>query len=168
MATFTITEPKPLIIPLEAAKRYARISGTDDDQILTTMALSAEALVAERAGIIISATEVTAVTQSGEGDEIKIPFKPIQSVKKVVLSSGAAVSKYTLEGDTLRIKDLPNGESVTATIVCGYSAEKDVPADIRLAILMQIAHLYDNRNAAEGHIAAGVESILRKFKKLHF
>lgn len=100
---------------------------------------------------------------SAVGYEIKIPFPPLQSVTSIKYYDTAGVqqtmsaSDYTVDtvsepGWVVPTSSWPSTldaiNAVTIEFVAGYGNNaEDVPADIRVAMLLTVGHLFANREA---------------------
>jgi len=114
------------------------------------------------------------------GDEIKIPLPPLQSVTWLKFKDAAGIlqtwdaSNYIVDtmSEPGRIV-LGNGkcwpttydeiQAVQIRFVCGYGdSAADVPEEIKQAILLKVADLYEHRGdeAADPNIERAIESLL--------
>lgn len=83
-----------------------------------------------------------------------------------VQKKGRLVLKY---GETLPVLTDESANGIEITYTVGYGANAtDVPADIRLAITMMAAHLYEHRgdgcSTESAYVASGAKSMVEKYK----
>lgn len=102
------------------------------------------------------------------GPMAMLPQGPVQSVQSVTTHHGVVLdpSTYTVRRiGTTDYLQLPVGAwPVTVVYTAGYGTDPTtVPAKLRLAMLMHVAHLWDNRSAtttrAQAYVAAGLEAM---------
>jgi len=155
-------------VTLAEAKAHLRVDGTAEDTLIASLIVTSRLHVEAAAGLAL-------VTQSWSwhldawppGRAVEFPLRPIQSIAAVRLydeSSGATTLDpvtYFLDGTAapprlVRHGALPwprpgriaNGIEVAFT--AGYGpAAADVPAPIRQAILLLVAHWYEHRSPLE-------------------
>lgn len=155
-------------ITLAEAKAHLRISGTDENDLITALIQAAR----EMAETYTKRQLITATYTAKYKDfpdlegSIQIPRTPLQSVSSItyVDNQGSTQTLSTdvyevLEDDTeayVVLKPLQSWpevqaerkQAVTVTFVAGYgNAGSDVPAAARSAMLMLIGHLFENRES---------------------
>jgi len=154
-------------VSLTTAKLHLRVDSTDDDTILAIYISAAVGWVEEYLRRPLVARTITLKMDTfPAGQEIELPFPTVSAVSSVkyydpaasltTLSSadywtvlaerhapGLVILKDTAAWPSLQ-DDRPR--AVEIVFVCGYgAAAADVPADIRNAILLIVAQLYENR-----------------------
>lgn len=162
-----VTGPVSSVLSLSEVKAHLRISGSDEDTLLNNLIYAAEAHV-DAEGDLGRAM----VTQTWAQWEPPVPgwprltmtpFAALVSVEYYDTDGAlqtATLANYETQkaGDFVRVKP-KDGESwpatasrndaIKITYTAGFGANgTDVPESIRQAMLMLIAHLYENREAA--------------------
>lgn len=160
-------------VTLTEAKTHLRVVGSDDDAYIGNLISAARGRAEKFTGLsIVTQTRTFVCDGFPYGDEfIALPGSPVQSVTSVVYVDGNGTnqtwdsSNYTV--DTTAVPGgiyLAYGKSwpttrtvrhaVTITYVAGYGQSSDsplslnVPQEIKQAILLMIAELYERREMA--------------------
>lgn len=177
----------PAIEPVTLAetKAHLRVDTSDDDALITALITAAREYVegASRRALITQTWRYS-LDSWPEGDEIELPKPPLQSVSSVKYYADDG-TEYTLstfayivdtDSEPGRIA-LAYGESwpsltlypagaIRITYVAGYGdAASAVPQHLRQAILMLVAHWYENREtttigAVAREVPLAVESLI--------
>ena len=166
MRTKLIVPPSIEPVTLAEVKAHARIEidVTEDDNLLNGLISTARQFVENYIhGGLISQTWIMSLDQKdrfSRCDYITLPLKPVLSIEEVnsfdrANGEGRAFMDYYLDGNRLCLEDgayWPYNTrqlgAVTIKFTVGYGeSAADVPAPIRQAILMLVAHLYENRSA---------------------
>jgi uncharacterized phiE125 gp8 family phage protein len=155
-------------VTLAEAKAHLRADGTAEDALIASLIVTARLNVE-------AASALALITQSWSyfldawprGRALTLPLRPVQSVAAVRLydESGASTTldpvTYLLDGagSPPRLvrqgalhwpKPGRNANGVEVAFTAGYgSAAADVPAPIRQAVLMLVAHWYEHRSPVE-------------------
>lgn len=154
--------------PLTAQEVMAHLRLEDDDEndwIETAIVAIREIVerdILNRA--LITQTWDMAIEDWPDDDELEIPLPPLVSITSITyydtddVSAVFASSSYDVRtkrepgyvklkyGETWPTVALRPSEGIVVVFVAGYGAEAaNVPAQIRKAMLMMIAHLYENR-----------------------
>lgn len=150
-----------LIVSLEDAKTHLNITSTTSDEELRSMIESVTAVVEQYVGAVVRRTEVEVF--DGGRAQLTLSHIPVISVTSVV-DTGATVSasSYTfnatsgvltqIAGPSL-LPFLVGVQSVTVTYVAGRTT---VPANIRMAALLILQHMWESqRPAAAGPFSQG-------------
>lgn len=158
-----VTAPAAEPVTATEAKTHCRITGTDQDSVITIL-ISAAREMAE------AITRRALITQTWDmyldrfERVIDVPLPPLQSVTSVTYtdtagdSQTAASSLYDVDlaGNRIILKDdqvwpdtLIHENSVIVRFVAGYGAAGTaIPQPIKQAILMLIGHFYENREVS--------------------
>lgn len=164
MANQLITPPAREAITLDVAKHHLRVTHTDDDALISELIPAARRFAegyTRRAFI----TQTWNLLLDGFPAIIRVPMPPLQAVASINYVDAAGVSQlldaadYQVDAITepARIA-LRFGETwpqtydelnvVTVQFTAGYGDNVgDVPATIRSAMLMHIAHMYEHRES---------------------
>lgn len=191
MPASLVTEPAEEPISLEEAKLHLRIDHDDEDVLINGFITAArrhvELVVLNRA--LVTQTWNLYLNAFPSGNEIKLPYPPLQSVEGVyytpedgqeqqfaagnyLVDTVSEPGRIVLKRDALWPADeLEVVNGVRVQFVAGYGAADDVPRDIRNATLMLIGDLYENREetiVVQGlqiqRIPFGVANLLRSYR----
>lgn len=162
MVAILVQGPALEPVTREEAKLHARVDGTAEDATIDDLIVAARAEVENRTGRAL-VTQKWRIVKDGvpRSGVMKLSPAPIRSVDRVTLygADGAPsivdadsydVDKYSSPGRLALCGCAPgramNGIEVDVT--CGYGAPADVPAPLRQAVLMLVAHWFEQREAA--------------------
>ena len=180
-----IAAPQDDVVILAEAKAQLRIYASDDDTYLRRLIRAATATVEGPNGIgraLLTQTWVATFDGFPRGS-LKLPLGPViecASISYEDVPDGdiTAFESFSLD-DHLPIPAVsPVGSwpiagnhpgSVRVVFKCGYGDySEDVPADLIQAILMLVAHWFENREAVSDRpmkdVPMGVESILARYR----
>ena len=155
--------PTTSIVSLQDAKDHLRISDSVDDFYVSGLIYAADAMLEEMTGRAIL-TQTWALSVNGTFDRLNLPKVPVASVSSIAYydtdnaSQTATVSDFYLfkEEDRAWLEPKPNvvwpstydrEDALTVTFVSGYT---DIPATIRHAAMMLVAHWYETRALTQG------------------
>mgnify|MGYP006276881571 CR=1 FL=1 len=165
------TSPAVSAVTLAEAKSHCRIYDDDEDPAVDRMGLAATYEFEAQAQIAPLTRTVTLRLDGWPADgRILLPVGPVlDGASATVTADGEAVTGLELlpgRYGELRLSGGVTAELAAAEIVIEYPAgyganESDVPADIRHAILDQVAALYDMRGAPSGREMAVSPHLLR-------
>lgn len=187
LAPVRTVAPADLPVTLEDMKSYCVVMHDDDDAVLMAMQAAAVSHLDGWSGILgrCIVTQTWAQDFTGFCTPMRLPLGPVASIDSIVYFDTAGDQQtlssdvYVLRADALGgYVDLKVGQAwpatqgrpdaVTVTFVAG-SAPADVPAAIKAAISMLVAHWYRHREAvAEGSVAKipfGVDAMLAPHKR---
>lgn len=146
---------------LDDARSHLRVTGSDEDMLITQQLAAAVAAVSERTGRRLG-TETWSASYSSVSGDLDLPMAPVQSITSITYwdandaQQTAQLTDFYFFADddfaTLRPKPgraWPSANSnrmdaITVTFVAGYSP---IPAPLRTAVLMTLGHLFENREA---------------------
>lgn len=170
------TPPASEPVTLVEAKAHLRVDHTDDDTLITTLRVTARKWCEGYTyrSFINTTWEyyLDEFIEDRTDVRIELPKPPLVSITEVRYEDEASVSKTLTEGTDFQVStqtyigfimpeadkfwpdtELDRANAVKITYVAGFGATaSDVPEDIKHAILMLIAHLYETR---EGYGFAG-------------
>lgn len=146
----------PADVSVEEAKIHARIDGNDEDALIQTMITTASLEFEDRAQIAIASNAI----------RVRFPEWPIAMKERLTLPIGPLVDPEDVEvtTDTGEFKNYRVNIGLRPTLTltgerpagafqveydAGFEADgKQIPDDIRLALLDQVAAYYDARGAS--------------------
>ena len=192
MSLTLITPPAWMAISLDDLKKHARITISDDDDYLYTLATAAIRWVENYIrGALITQTWDWKMDCGFPASVVNagwiMPRSPLASVThiKYVDADGAeqtlSASVYTVDAASRpgrvvlafdqqwpTTRDVIN--NVTIRFVCGYGNPAAIPRDIRQALLILASHWYEHREplitgTIIGNVPMSVQSILAQYKK---
>lgn len=160
---YTLPETGPL--SLSRVKEHLRVSGDDENSLLTGYLLAAARLVEDYTGLsVLSATYRQRLDSfAGSAGAIRLLRSPATSVTGIAYtdadgnSATMEVADVTLEGDAIPSRVYPNageswpsnvsvrGGAVSVTFVAGYASGDAVPKHLVQAIYLLVGHWYENR-----------------------
>jgi len=188
MAIKIKTAPVKEPLTLAETKSHLRVEVTDDDVLIGLLITAARRHVENicSRALITQTWQMFSDAFPASGEAIKVPLPPlvIASITYIDINGATqdlAPSKYTVDAksEPARIKEAYNEtwpatreimNVVTVEFTCGYGDdETDVPEPIRQAMLMLIAHWYENREAVTiGDIARetplAIDSLLTNYR----
>ncbi len=195
LSPILITPPAAELITLDEARRQVRRDDEDDDAVITSLIAAVMSRLDGVDGILGRAliTQEWSVAFDGfpVGAALCLPLAKVISIGSIVyrdrdnVEQTFAGANYTAHNTakTAYVKLDTNSawpatytrdDAVTVTGQFGYGATADkVPAAIRHAGLMLLAHYYENREAVlvgtiSSELPQGVMSLLRPFIRPHF
>lgn len=180
----TQTEPLEEPITLEEAKSYLKVDFEEDDTLITTLIKAVRKASEKYTGLSFVTRTITLYAENWSSLD-ELPYGPHQSVTSVVrlaydnTETTLTTDDYYLKGlaflsvNVGRVWRLSEGRCnnrLRIVYEAGFGEASDVPEDIKLAILKEVAELYENReNSLIGTIVANLstttQSLLYPFKR---
>lgn len=161
-----VTAPVGPIVSLDDLKAHCRVDFTDDDDLLEALAAAAVAHLDGYTGVLGRCMETQTWRHDFEGWPrlgcLRLPFPDTSSVvvsyfdadnvEQTVSSALYGVVETSL-GSVVRFSDSftrptvysDRVDGVRVTQTCGFGAVADIPAPLKTAIKMMVAHWYENR-----------------------
>ncbi|PHP28003.1 head-tail connector protein [Limimaricola cinnabarinus] len=169
MTLSTITPPTEEPIDLDLVKTHVRVDGAEEDALLQGYIAAARASVEAytRRSLV---TRVVELRRDDLRSQILLPTAPVQSVDAISIEGVDGVDTGLADGSWRLLDHMTPAQLVPATgtywphamagveggvkirMTVGYGAAQDVPGDLRTALLLYVAHLYQNR---EGELPTG-------------
>jgi uncharacterized phiE125 gp8 family phage protein len=163
MLIYTIAEPNAEPISLAQAKEWLRLDASDEDDAILQLIRAARKLVEQFSRTVVARTAMRCVLDqwpSFKNDEmfIALPLTPVDQVTEIRVRDAEGVAQpipktaYALlepcEAPLLKWSAPPPAPGVATRgveidVVAGYA--NDAPPEIRQAILVAIAYLYERR-----------------------
>ena len=157
-----INRPAGAAVTLASAKAHLRVDGNDSDVEIMTMIAAATRELEDYASLALL-TQTIRVTSDcwGRASVFPLPIAPLPDVLTVIVTAdGAAFEAYAViagQRPALRL----TGERPSGLIVIQYEAgfgdvPSAIPADLGMAILDQVAVLYDMRGVTDPRQGTGL------------
>lgn len=167
MPSVLITPPAVEPISLAEAKAHLRVSHADEDQLIGTLINSAGRIVEARSGLLlIQQTWKCYLDGWPEAGIIGLPLSPVSAIADLAVygedniaavidpahyfaDTASRPARLVMRGSRAwaRPGRVANGIAITLTVGFGV-ASAAVPAPLRQAILVLIAHWYEHRGNA--------------------
>lgn len=156
-----VTGPASDPVTLAEAKGHCRVDDTESDGLIAGYLLAARQWVEGFVGRKL-VQQTWEYTLSRFPWCIELPIGPLQSITSITYVDAAGVTQtvsaadYQVDSRAHVARIMPaygktwpvarvQFNSVTITAVVGYSVARPMPEEIRQAILMLVAHFYENR-----------------------
>lgn len=131
-----VTEP----VTLEQVKSHLAVTASDDDVYLTLLIKAARGAIEKYTGLSLVEKTVTVTLDNYEGD-YSLPYGPVIGTPVVLDGDGDEVDS-TFSGTLHPNLATPKSAGLSVSYVAGYDV---VPADLKLAILHEIAYQFQHR-----------------------
>lgn len=177
------------LLDLEEVKRHLNVDHNDDDELISAYIAAATAHFDGYSGILgrclISQTWVQQF-HYWPTCELRLAFPDVQSVE--ISYRDAENASQTLPSSMYRLVESVSAsyvewdqsfnspslydrlDAISITMACGYGAtQADVPAAIRIAARMLVAHLYENREAVGAALSEtpfGVVALVSPYRRI--
>ena len=177
LVTGPVSEP----VDLSDAKLHLRVDSIDEDVLIEGYISAARLSIEAHAGLALLDQSWDLVLDSWPGPVVDFNMGPVTSIISVSVD-GKTLSPETynlapgLNARLIRTDGAtwPRPKSLAAGIVvrfaCGFGASgSEVPRDIRHALLMTVAHWYENRELAPGtgdQLTPPARRLLAPYRKL--
>lgn len=186
IAPVLITPPAASPVSVEEAKAWLRVDATEEDALIEGTIAAAVSSLEGRHGMLgrclITQTWRQDFDDWGAYSYLSLPFSGVSAVVVKYFDSDnveqtVSSADYELVEDECgcRVSFLDGfsepavyarADAVRVTMTCGFGTAEDVPAAIRLAIKMTVAHWYEHREAT-GHIPMGAMQLLAPYRSIH-
>jgi uncharacterized phiE125 gp8 family phage protein len=162
MALKLITAPAVEPLTLAEAKLHLRVTGSDEDALITSLIVAARRMAEQRSGRALCDQTWELALDAFPAGAIELPRPPVSSIVsiKYLDAAGAdqtlAADQYALDNyggqhwalpaqDVAWPGTLAAANAVKVRFVAGYGAAAAVPADIKAWLLLAIGTLYAQR-----------------------
>lgn len=187
MATALLSPPAIEPVTLAEAKAHLRVDGSDEDALIESLIVTSRLHVEAALGLALIAQSWRVVLDCWPfGDTVELPVRPLVEVTAIRVRDGNGTASeidplgYAVDA----VSNVPRlisrsgwwpmpgarkgGIEIDFDVGFGATAE-DVPKPIRQALLMLIAHWYENREpaaagSAAARIPATVSSVLEPYR----
>lgn len=179
-----ITPPSAEPLSLAEAKLHLRVDGNSEDTLITSLIVTARSQAEHLTGYALMAQTWELALDEFSG-AITLPMPPLVSVTSIKYTDVSGVvhtissSEYEIDdyGTQARIKpaygtNWPQARqqenSVLVRYQAGFSSAAAVPQEIKAWMLLQIGHLYANREAVVAGVTVAelpfVDGLLDKYR----
>ncbi len=188
MASTLLTAPSAEPVTLAEAKAHLRIDHTAEDTVITGIITAAREALEEASGLALITQSWRVALDEWRGPVVELPRRPAQLVTEVRVTNlnGEATaldaSAYDLKsaGGLARLVKTPAAVwpapgrlagGIEIDYVAGFGdGAADVPRALRQALLMVIAHVYENRELlsqdAGAPLPSGVEALIAPYRRV--
>ncbi|MCI5049588.1 MAG: head-tail connector protein [Rickettsiales bacterium] len=150
-----VTDPSVEPLSVSEAKLFLRIDTSDDDSLIGDFITAARELAEAMTGRSLITQSWRVTYENAAPNPMPLPQGPILSITSVKTIDESA-SETTISSDDYEL-NASKTELLSDTGLCAHRIEvtyqagygpsaSDVPADIRQAMLMHIAHIYGHRD----------------------
>ncbi len=187
MALMMRTGPLGEPVTLEEVKTHLRLDGASEDALLASLILTSRLHIEAALGLALISQGWRLVLDKWPRDGVvSLPIAPVRSIEEIRVRDAdgtptvVPVEEYDLAsaGRPQRIVYLGNGwpvpgrrvAGIEIDLAAGYGATADdVPAPIRQALLLLIAHWYEHRDpfeigAPQTHVPGAVSRLLSPYR----
>lgn len=142
---------------LEDFKSHIRITSDDLDAELRQKLLAAVYHAEHHIGKVILLSRFTRTSSFAQTVTLRAPVVEVESLKV----DGNAVTDYTVSGNVLTVGPSVSGDSMTVTFVSGIDP---IPYDMKAAILMHAATLFNNPTDSVETLTKASQLLLRPYR----
>jgi len=173
-----VVTPQHGAVSLDEATAHCRVMGTYDDVLLEGMIDAATAHVQGMAGRAFGFQTWEAIFDTFPSGNLCLNFGPVSEVVSIVYRDTAGdqqiipAENYELleaspEGVIVPVESWPTTDGSPNAVVVTFNAGAVVPLEIKQAVLMLVAHWYENREAATEKAFAEVPFAVAALVGLH-
>ena len=142
---------------LQEFKRHIRMTSDDLDAELYAKMLAAVRHAEHHIGKVILRSEFVMTVPFASSVTLKVPNFTVGSLEV----DGAAVTGWTVSGRTISVPSGVTGTTMTVTYEAGYTC---IPADMKAAILMHAASLFNNPTDSVEVLTKASQNLLRPYR----
>ena len=142
---------------LQEFKRHIRMTSNDLDAELRAKLRAAVRHAEHHIGKVILRSEFVTTVPFASSLTLKAPNPVVESLEV----DGAEVTGYGLDGRVLIVPQGVSGEQMTVTYEAGYEC---IPDDMKAAILMHAASLFNNPTDSVEVLTKASQNLLRPYR----
>ena len=142
---------------LQEFKRHIRMTSDDLDAELNAKLLAAVRHAEHHIGKVILRSEFVTTVPFASTLTLKVPGINVESLEV----DGVAVTGWSLDGRTLYVPSTVTGTTMSVTYEAGYEC---IPSDMKAAILMHAASLFNNPTDSVEVLTKASQNLLRPYR----
>ena len=142
---------------LQEFKRHIRMTSNDLDAELRAKLRAAVRHAEHHIGKVILRSEFVTTVPFASSLTLKAPNPVVESLEV----DGAEITGYGLDGRVLSVPQGVSGEQMTVTYEAGYEC---IPDDMKAAILMHAASLFNNPTDSVEVLTKASQNLLRPYR----
>ena len=190
MPAILTTPPAVEPLSLAEAKEHLKVEVDVDDNLISRLITTARQHVEKQIDkVMIDQTWLIYLSDWPGTSEVKLPVAPISAVNDLRTWSSDGIAstvdpshyyadladtpqRLVLRGSRIWLKPSQVANGIEIEVIAGYGPDGvSVPAPLRTAMLLLIAHWYENRQpdcagAVGGSIATSLQSLLAPYKRV--
>lgn len=162
MSLTLLSPPAAEPVTLSDVKAHLRVTHSDEDALITGLSVAAVRAVEARGGLALMPQQWRLTLDAVPEDTLFLSLSPVTAIDDVAVIGGegtpqsvAAALYDAVLGPHARIRPagpwpLPSPAigGVRVDFTAGYADAEDVPEELKQAVLLFAAHLYETREAA--------------------
>jgi hypothetical protein len=142
---------------LQEFKRHIRMTSPDLDAELNSKLLAAVRHAEHHIGKVILRSEFVTTVPFASSLSLKVPNPVVEGLEV----DGVSVSGWSLDGNTLYVPSTVTGTTMKVTYEAGYEC---IPWDMKAAILMHAASLFNNPTDSVEVLTKASQNLLRPYR----
>jgi len=142
---------------LQEFKRHIRMTSDDLDAELYAKLMAAVRHAEHHIGKVILRSEFVSTVPFASSFTLKVPGPVVESLEV----DGTPVNGWSVDGRTLYVPSTVTGTTMTVTYEAGYGC---IPADMKAAILMHAASLFNNPTDSVEVLTKASQNLLRPYR----
>ena len=142
---------------LQEFKRHIRMTSDDLDAELRAKLLAAVRHAEHHIGKVILRSEFVTTVPFASTITLKVPIISVDGLEV----DGAEVTGWSVSGRTFNVPQGVTGQRMTVTYTAGYEC---IPADMKAAILMHAASLFNNPTDSVEVLTKASQNLLRPYR----
>lgn len=188
MSLSLITAPASEPVSPEEIKAYLRVTTPDDDNLISSLMVTARHALEARAGIAFLHQDWVYTQEISQYAEICLPLSPVSAINLIQIKNtndayiDISLDEFEIElGLTatlsptdpfqlLHYLDASSTKSIKIGFTAGFSSKDQIPADLRHSLFLLTAHFYENRESASEErvfsIPRTVDALLAPYRRV--
>ena len=142
---------------LEAFKSHIRMTSNDLDAELNAKLMAAVRHAEHHIGKVILQSEFVTTVPFASTLTLKVPIIEVESLEV----DGVEVTGWSVSGRTFNVPAGVTGQQMTVTYIAGYEC---IPPDMKAAILMHAASLFNNPTDSVEVLTKASQNLLRPYR----
>ena len=142
---------------LQEFKRHIRMTSDDLDAELYSKLMAAVRHAEHHIGKVILRSEFVTTVPFASTIILKVPIIEVESLEV----DGVEITGWSVNGRTFNVPQGASGQQMTVTYISGYTC---IPADMKAAILMHAASLFNNPTDSVEVLTKASQNLLRPYR----